>query len=153
MKDIKEIYEKYSIHVYRYLILLTKDEHLSEELTQETFYQAIKNINHFNGQCSIYTWLCSIAKNSYKAYIRKNKKYMYLDEIESLSKPVESDSGLYHTIVKLKSPYREIVQLHIYDGFTLKEIGKMLGKSESYARVMFHRAKELLRKEIVNDEM
>ena len=65
-KDMKDIYEKYCNSIYRYLLLLTKDEQLSEELTQETFYQAIKSISKFSGKCSIYTWLCSIAKNCFK---------------------------------------------------------------------------------------
>ena len=153
-KDMKDIYEKYCNSIYRYLLLLTKDEQLSEELTQETFYQAIKSINKFSGKCSIYTWLCSIAKNCFKNYVKKNQKYIYYDNIEIISNnPTYEVSGLYNAINKLESPYKEIVQLHIYDEIPLKEIAKILGKSESYARVMFHRAKEMLRKELMKDEM
>lgn len=153
-KDMKDIYEKYCNSIYRYLLLLTKDKQLSEELTQETFYQAIKSINKFSGKCSIYTWLCSIAKNCFKNYVKKNQKYVYYDNIEIISNDSTfEESGLYNVINKLESPYKEIVQLHIYDEISLKEIAKILGKSESYARVMFHRAKDMLRKELMKDEM
>lgn len=153
-KDMKDIYEKYCNSIYRYLLLLTKNEQLSEELTQETFYQAIKSINKFSGKCSIYTWLCSIAKNCFKNYVKKNQRYVYYDNIEIISiEPSSEVGGLYNAINKLESPYKEIVQLHIYDEIPLKEIAKILGKSESYARVMFHRAKDMLRKELTKDEM
>ena len=153
-KDMKDIYEKYCNSIYRYLLLLTKDEQLSEELTQETFYQAIKSINKFSGKCSIYTWLCSIAKNCFKNYVKKNQRYVYYDNIEIISSEPSSEvDELYNVINKLESPYKEIVQLHIYDEIPLKEIARILGKSESYARVMFHRAKDMLRKELMKDEM
>ena len=126
-KDMKDIYEKYCNSIYRYLLLLTKDEQLSEELTQETFYQAIKSINKFSGKCSIYTWLCSIAKNCFKNYVKKNQKYVYYDNIEIISNdPTFEVSGLYNAINKLESPYKEIVQLHIYDEIPLKEEDRSL---------------------------
>lgn len=153
-KDMKVIYEKYCNSICRYLMILTNDAQLSEELTQETFYQAIRSIHTYSGNCSIYTWLCSIAKNCYKAYVKKNSRYVYYDEMEIIQQePPKETNCLFYLIANLKSPFREIVQLHIYDGFSLKEIGERLGKSESYARVMFHRAKDMLRKEILKNEM
>lgn len=62
-KCFHELYETYSNNIYRYLLVLTHDKDISEEITQETFYQAFKNIKSFQGKCSIYTWLCAIAKN------------------------------------------------------------------------------------------
>lgn len=148
-KDMKIIYEKYCNSVYnRYLIILTKDEQLSEELTQETFYQAIKSIHKFTGKSSIYTWLCSIAKNCFKNHVKRNNKYVYFEDMDIVYENPPKTDNLYMIISELKSPYREIVQLHIYDGIPLNKISEMLGKSESYAKVMFHRAKEMLRKEL-----
>ena len=62
MQPIEEIYREYAGMVYKYLISLTRDEGLAEELTQETFYQAIKSSNKYNESCKISTWLCAIAK-------------------------------------------------------------------------------------------
>ena len=93
-------------------------------------------------------------KNCFKNYIKKNKKYVYCDDIDIISSdPTYEVSGLYQAVSKLESPYKEIVQLHIYDEIPLKDIARILGKSESYARVMFHRAKDKLRKELMKDEM
>lgn len=157
ISDFDYIYQTYSNGVYRYLLILTQDAQLSEELTQETFYQAIKSIHRFKEKCSIYTWLCSIAKNSFKTYLHKNKKYQLKDPEFFLQisedKQVVKEEGLYQMISHLKSPYREIVQLHIYDQISLKEIAKQMNKSESFARVTFHRAKLMLKKEWEKNEM
>ena len=67
-----EIYIKYANDIYRYLITLTNDKYLSEEITQEKFIQAFKSIHSFNGKCSVYTWLCAIAKNCLKKHYNLN---------------------------------------------------------------------------------
>lgn len=74
MDDFDKIYELYGNQVYKFLICLTNDADLSEELTQETFYQAIKSIDKFKGECKLSVWLCQIAKYSYYKHI---KKYMH----------------------------------------------------------------------------
>ncbi len=61
--DIKSYYEEYGRKVYLYLMSLCHNEDIAEELTQETFYQAIRSLSKYRGDCSVYTWLCGIAKN------------------------------------------------------------------------------------------
>ena len=61
--DIDKIYKEYFETVYKYLLYLTHNEDLSEELTQETFFKAIKNMSSFKENCHISTWLIQIAKN------------------------------------------------------------------------------------------
>ena len=63
MKNMEEVYRAHAQTVYRYLLSRTGDPDVSEELTQETFYQAVKSANKFNGSCAVVTWLCAIAKN------------------------------------------------------------------------------------------
>lgn len=77
---MKEIYEKYSKLVYNYLYKITNNKELSEDLMQETFYSAIKNINSFNNNCKISTWLCQIAKNKYMNEIRKQNVLVSMEE-------------------------------------------------------------------------
>lgn len=82
------IYKKYCKCVYNFLYKLTNDIELSEELTQETFYTAIKKINTLNKKESIRKWLYKIAKNKWKDYLKKSKKAnIVLDEntIENFS--------------------------------------------------------------------
>ena len=82
-KKMEEIYQKYAQTVYKYLLSMTRDSQLAEELTQETFYQAVKSIGRYDGSCSVSTWLCAIAKHQLSAWRRKNPETESLDEDEA----------------------------------------------------------------------
>lgn len=157
------IYKKYCKCVYNFLYKLTNDIELSEELTQETFYTAIKKINTLNKKESIRTWLYQIAKNKWKDYLRKNKKAnINLDEntVENLvaNYDIEEDMiakdniiEFYKKIHMLDIDTREIIYLKIIRNFTFKEISQILGKNEEWARKKFYRGKLKL-KESLQDE-
>ena len=72
MKVTDEVYREYSQMVYKYLFSLTGDAHVAEEVTQETFYQAVRCAGRFDGSCRFSTWLCAIAKNQLNSYRRKH---------------------------------------------------------------------------------
>ena len=147
------IYKKYCKCVYNFLYKLTNDIELSEELTQETFYTAIKKINTLNKKESIRTWLYQIAKNKWKDYLKKNKKAnIDLDEntVENLvaNYDIEEDMiakdniiEFYKKIHMLDIDTREIIYLKIIRNFTFKEISQILGKNEEWARTKFYRGK------------
>lgn len=157
------IYKKYCKCVYNFLYKLTNDIELSEELTQETFYTAIKKINTLKDKESIRTWLYQIAKNKWKDYLRKNKKAnINLDEntVENLvaNYDIEEDMiakdniiEFYKKIHMLDIDTREIIYLKIIRNFTFKEISQILGKNEEWARKKFYRGKLKL-KESLQDE-
>lgn len=157
------IYKKYCKCVYNFLYKLTNDIELSEELTQETFYTAIKKINALNNKESIRTWLYQIAKNKWKDYLKKNKKAnIDLDEntVENLvaNYDIEEDMiakdniiEFYKKIHMLDIDTREIIYLKIIRNFTFKEISQILGKNEEWARTKFYRGKLKL-KESLKDE-
>lgn len=157
------IYKKYCKCVYNFLYKLTNDIELSEELTQETFYTAIKKINTLNKKESIRTWLYQIAKNKWKDYLKKNKKAnIDLDEntVENLvaNYDIEEDMiakdniiEFYKKIHMLDIDTREIIYLKIIRNFTFKEISQILGKNEEWARSKFYRGKLKL-KESLKDE-
>ena len=157
------IYKKYCKCVYNFLYKLTNDIELSEELTQETFYTAIKKINTLNKKESIRTWLYQIAKNKWKDYLKKNKKAnIDLDEntVENLvaNYDIEEDMIAKDNIIKfykkihmLDIDTREIIYLKIIRNFTFKEISQILGKNEEWARTKFYRGKLKL-KESLQDE-
>lgn len=157
------IYKKYCKCVYNFLYKLTNDIELSEELTQETFYTAIKKINTLNKKESIRTWLYQISKNKWKDYLRKNKKAnIDLEEntVENLvaNYDIEEDMiakdniiEFYKKIHMLDIDTREIIYLKIIRNFTFKEISQILGKNEEWARTKFYRGKLKL-KESLKDE-
>ncbi|MCK2005116.1 sigma-70 family RNA polymerase sigma factor [[Brevibacterium] frigoritolerans] len=74
MGELDEIYSNYAEEVFKYLMCLCHNSDLSEELTQETFYQAVKSIDRYNGECKMSVWLCQIAKHSYYKHLERNKK-------------------------------------------------------------------------------
>ncbi len=157
---MEQIYEKYYKPIYRYLYGLTKNYELSEELAQETFYSAIKGINNFKNECSIYSWLCQIAKNKWKNYQIKNSKIQiiqYDENIENLLTKDDTDDSIKKIdinkeIQTLDSTSREVVNLRITSGLTFKEIGDILNKSENWARIVFYRAKVNLKQHINTNE-
>lgn len=159
MQSMEEIYQKYAQTVYKYLLSLTHDEDVAEEVTQETFYQAIKSIDRFDGSCKITTWLCAIAKNQLMAYKRKHPIEDAVEEQDLKSKSAEVDVIESISQVELlkhmhacPEPFREILYLRIFGNLSFKDIGEVLGKTENWARVNFYRGKERLRKEFRYDE-
>ena len=156
MQNIEKIYEEYFITVKKYLFCLTHNEDISEELTQETFYKAIKKINTYKGECKISVWLCQIAKNLWYDYCRKNKRVKDVDEkdllnIESLDKPEEEiilkdeKISLYKKMQALDEKTREVIHLRITGELSFKEIGIILNKTENWARTTFYRGKNKLK--------
>lgn len=155
MQSMDDIYQKYALTVYKYLLSLCRSDDIAEELTQETFYQAVKSIQRFDGSCSISTWLCAIAKNQFMSYQRKHPKTAELETYDATVRSAEDEAIAYENRVELlrrlhlcPEPYREILYLRIFGSLSFKEIGDILGKTENWARVTFYRGKEKLRKEL-----
>ena len=87
MQNMDEIYEECFETVYKYLFCLTHNSDISEELTQETFYRAVKKIDTYNGKCKISVWLCQIAKHLWYNQCRKNKRIVETDETFDIEDP------------------------------------------------------------------
>ena len=81
MTDFEQVYREYFRDVELYLMALCKDPHLAEELTAQTFFQAMKALPKFRGECDIRTWLCALAKNCYLMHLRKNRQTVPLEEL------------------------------------------------------------------------
>ena len=155
MQDIKEIYEEYFETVNKYLFCLTKNYDIAEELTQETFYRAVKRIGTYKGDCKISVWLCQIAKNLWYDQCRKNKKIVNYDydmsnlEVKnSVEEQIISNDEkitLYKKMQKLDEKTREVIYLRITGELSFKEIGDILNKSETWARVTFYRGKQKMK--------
>ncbi len=155
MQSMEEIYQEYARTVYKYLFSKTHNEDLAEELTQETFYQALKSIGRFDESCKLSTWLCAIAKNQLLAYYRKHPPQENLEEQEkavdsvaSAETEVLSELSRMELMKQLHScpePFREVLYLRIFGNLSFKEIGEIMEKTENWARVTFYRGKEKLK--------
>ena len=154
MQNIEEIYKMHSNTVYKYLFCLTDNEDLSEELTQETFAIAVKEINKFKGECKVSVWLCQIAKHLWYKELKKKKINIPIQEIENLQETKmvedivfekEDKLKLFKDIQKLDEKSRELIYLRMIGNLDFTEIGEILGKTANWARVNFYRAKQKIR--------
>lgn len=157
MQDMEQIYEQYFETVYKYLFCLTGNSDIAEELTQETFYRAVKKIHTFKGECKISVWLCQIAKNLWYDECRKHQKTIKMNEENFLETQVSNDvteekvvqneekMALYKKLQKLDEKTREVIYLRITGELSFKEIGTILNQTENWARVTFYRGKQKLK--------
>ncbi len=159
MATFSESYEKHAKSVYRFLLALTGEEGMAEELLQETFYQAFLHIDQFEGRSSLYTWLCQIGKNAWLKECRRSNRYAETswEDLKVADKePLPEEQYLRkdeylrvrRAILKLEEPYKNVIILHAYGGVKLKEIADMYGKTESWARVTYYRARQQIVKEV-----
>lgn len=154
-REFEKIYQDNFSAVYRYLLKLCQNQHLAEELTSVTFFKAISNIDKFEGNCTITSWLCQIAKYSYYGYLRKNKRFV---ELSSIQEQMDMDSDVEehfidHMVSKeihkiandLEEPYKTVFHLRIFQEFSFKRIASVFGKTENWACVTYHRARNKIR--------
>ena len=153
MDGFARVYQDYYNRVYRFLLSLTGDAHQAEELTQDVFYKALLHIDRYRDQGSMLTWLCTIAKNVWLNERRRNKRLLPLEAWEDTGSGhspeealTEKDRvrALRRAVVELPEDYRDVVILHAYGQVPLKEIAAQKGKSESWARTTYYRARQLL---------
>ncbi len=157
MTDFSEVYERYFKDVYKYALSLSRDAQIAEEVTQETFFKALKNIDSFRGQCKLYVWLCQIAKNTYFTYTGKETHSAYDDSLLPTAaeggleeKLLQSETAfeIHKALHRLEDPYKEVFSLRVLGQLSFKQIGELFGKTESWARVTFHRAKLKIKEEL-----
>lgn len=158
-QNIEEVYREYSKQVYKYLFCLTHDDVLSEDLTQETFYIAFKNIKQYRGECKLYVWLCQIAKNLWYKELTKIKKIetVNIEEIQLISyENLENNCidklDLINRIKTLDERTQEIIFMKITGELKFKQIGEILGISENLARISFYRGKQKLKEDGLDEK-
>lgn len=155
---IEEIYEMYSRKVFLFLLSKTNNVDIAEELTQETFFQAIQCIDRFKGNSSILTWLCGIAKNVWLKDLRKRQETLPIDgDILEITDKQEinvqwEQKEILQLIHDMNEPVREVMYLRLISNLSFAEIGEIIGKTENLTRVTFFRGKQKIVKEMLKDE-
>ena len=148
--DYEKLYNSYYMQVYSYAVTLTKNPEQAEEIAQHTFVKALSSKAGYKGKSSELTWLCSIAKNLYYDELRRNQRLSSLGENLHISSEVDieqavSDSDMafrIHLVLhKLEEPYKEVFQLRVFGELSFSQIATIFGKTESWARVTYHRAR------------
>ena len=150
--NFEDMYQRFFKDVYLFVFSLSKDRQIAEDITQETFFKALKEIKHFRGDCSVKSWLCQIAKNLYISHMRK-KTAVSLEDMEVVPNQAadtniereyiqkEETLSIYKVLHLLDEPYKEIFLLRTLGDLSFKEIADVFHKTESWARVTYHRAR------------
>lgn len=144
--DFESIYKEYAPQVYRYLLKLGCPPQDAEDITHDTFVKALLHIEQYRGEGKLSIWLCQIAKNTWFNNLRKNKKEtptLVFDE-----ENIVHDESLIEwidVIDKLEEPYRSVFLDRSLGEYEYIDIARKYGKTESWARVTYHRAKPKLR--------
>ena len=152
MEDYQEIYSLYFQDVYKYVLALSRDPSLAEEITQEAFFKALKSLDSFQGQCKLYVWLCQIAKNTYLSYLKKHKEpekeETLTSSLEEMMMDKESVFLIHQALHNLPEPYKEVFSLRVLGELSFRQIGLLFGKTENWARVTYHRARLTIKEEL-----
>ena len=153
MTEFEKLFNENREFIFKYLMKMTRDITLSEELKQETFFRAYMNYASLRNKEKAFLWLCQIAKNTYFAWYNEQKKKDTIDGLETVSDGISIEDTFIQKelsqkalmcLHELEEPYKEVFMLSVFSGFSLKDISLIFGKSESWARVTFYRAKQKL---------
>ena len=153
MDDFQEIYNLYFTDVYKYVLSLCRDPQLAEEITQETFFKAMKNLKSFRGQCRLFVWLCQIAKNTYFSHQKKISAGFDTESdaspsVEETLLQKETAFEIHRILHHLPEPYKEVFSLRVFGELSFKQIGMLFGKTENWARVTYYRARVKIKEEL-----
>ena len=149
-EEFEKIYIRYFNDVFLFLKKLSKDENIAEEITSETFFKAMRSIDSFRGETDIRVWLCQIAKNCYFSHVKKQQRVVDIDSLEltddkdTIEEQIlsRSDAMQIHLLLhNLDEPYKEVFMLRVFGELSFKQIAEIFQKTDNWACVTYHRAR------------
>lgn len=156
MKDFEKIYADYYDTIFQYILSLCRDEVLAEEITQEAFFKALKSIDTFRGECKLSVWLCQIAKNTFCTVSKHQQRQVdypleLIPSDESIDNALcekEAAFQIHKLLHALDEPYKEVFWMRTFGELSFRNIAVLFGKTESWARVTYHRAKMKIKEDL-----
>ena len=138
--------------LYRYVLALCRNDTEAQDITQETFLKAMNAADRFEGNSSLYTWLCAIARNLWLNRCRKAKREVpaVMDLSDSAPTPeqcilnADLSMQVHQILHKLNEPYKEVFSLRVFGQLSFAQIAQVFSKTESWARVTYHRARKMI---------
>lgn len=151
MTEFEHVYRTYFRDVELYLLAVCKDAHLAEELTAQVFFQALKSLPKFRGDCDIRTWLCAMGRNAYITHLRKEGRTQSLDALtipdpkQAVEEQVldqQQAMDIHRVLHEMPEPYKEVFTLRVFGQLSFTQIGELFGRNQNWACVTYHRAKQ-----------
>ena len=144
MKDFEKIYSDYYDAVYQYVLCLCRDEQQAKEITQETFFKALKSIDNFRGECKLSVWLCQIAKNTFYTVAKRQQRQVdypleLIQSDQAIDEKIcdnETSLQIHKLLHTLEEPYKEVFWMRTFGELSFKDIGVLYGKTDCWARVI-----------------
>ena len=150
------------MQVYSYVMTLAKDQNAAQEITQETFFKAMSTKRSFRGESECLSWLCAIAKNLFIDDKRRSSKYQeepdepladINTDIEQSITDSDTSFKIHMLLHSMEDPYKEVFELRVFGELSFTQIGAIFQKTESWARVTYHRARLKLKERMDNNEI
>ena len=149
----EKLYEAYYMRVFSYVMTLSGDRLLAEEITQETFFRAFSGKSGYRGEAGEATWLCAIAKNLFLDEKRRRRRHEPIpdtlpdpgESVEQRAAGRDASFRIHLALHGLEEPYREVFELRVFGELSFREVGEIFGRTENWARVTYHRARLRLR--------
>jgi len=152
----RQLYEQYARAMYNICLRMVNEAAEAEDILQESFLQVFSHLSGFRGESSIGAWIKRIVVNNCLNHLKKRKvRFQPLDEVTESSQdgsPVDERAfsltvaRVLDAIRQLPDGYRIVLNLFLLEDYTHREIGQMLGLSESAVKTQYHRAKQKVRK-------
>lgn len=156
MDDFERVYSEYYDTVFKYVLSLCRDENWAEDIVQDAFFKALKKLDGFRGECKLSVWLCQIAKNTFLTQAKRRKRVVDypIETIEADDtferRIADKDAALtvHKRLHKLEEPYREVFWMRTFGEMSFADIAEIFGKTESWARVTYHRARAKIKEDL-----
>ncbi len=146
----EELFTQYFAKVHHFILAMSRNPDIADEITQQTFFKALKNLDSFQGRSDPGTWLCSIAKNEYFALLRRKDvptapdSHIFHQNSEDVADKIarqQQHMQIHRHLHALAEPYREVFMLRTFGELKYAQIAELFGRTESWARSTYYRAK------------
>lgn len=158
----KLLFEKYAKKMMGVCLRYVTDYDEGQDILQEGFIKIFQKINTYEGKGSLEGWIRRIMVNTALDYLRKNKDQKLQLEINDETSVISTETSamenlhareLLALIQALPAGFRTVFNLYAIEGYSHKEIGVMLGISESTSKSQYARARVHLQKSITAEQL
>ena len=148
--NLEALYTAFFHKLYRFALSLTRIPSEAEEIVQETFLRAIQHADKLPDVANLDAWLFRIARNVHISRLRKNRRNVGSaplarvasgEDIEGHLADQDQALHILRHLHTLDEPYKEVFTLHALGDVSYREIAALFGKSESWARATYYRAR------------
>ncbi len=144
-----KIYYQYLDTVYRISFSFLKNEHDAKDAVQEVFIKLLNSNKEYENEEHIKAWLIvttsNYCKNIVSGWWWKRKT---IEDSEMVQKNITSEDEIINLVLALPDKYKIPIYMYYYEGYSSKEIAKILGKPDSTIRTYLQKARKLLKEEL-----